>query len=106
MSRKDWANAGREVVSKPSVGITDSPLLVGAMRGSIESVQWFLSDAPLRHYLAFAKSKAARSDPRLKHLNQSTSGLEGDISKWLSDESEPSLLNNLSLAHDILTDIP
>lgn len=85
--RKDWATAGRRVLSK-SGGTKISPLLIGAAEGSIESVEWFLSDAPLRHYLDFAKSKAARDDPRLKHLSQSPGGFDRAISTWLGDESK------------------
>jgi hypothetical protein len=54
-------------------------------------VEWFLSDTPLRHYLAFTKSKAARDDVRLKHLAQAPGGFEGAISKWLNDQSEHAL---------------
>ncbi|KAL2022786.1 hypothetical protein VTK56DRAFT_4602 [Thermocarpiscus australiensis] len=85
--RKDWATAGRDVVSKPS-GTQTSPLMLAALVGRIETVEWFLSDIPLRHYLAFAKSKAARDDVKLKHLAQAPGGFDGAISKWLNDQSE------------------
>ncbi|KAK3906939.1 hypothetical protein C8A05DRAFT_40270 [Staphylotrichum tortipilum] len=85
--RNDWATAGRNIVRKES-GSETSPLLVGALAGRIESVEWFLSDTPSRQYLAFAKSKAARDDDRLKHLAQSPGGFDGAISKWLSDQGE------------------
>jgi hypothetical protein len=62
--------------------------LLGAFSGCIESVEWFLSDTPLRQYLAFAKSKAARDDARLKHLAHAPGGFDGAISKWLNDQSE------------------
>lgn len=66
--RKDWATAGRNVISRPKDS-TESPLLRTAQKGCIESVEWFLSDAPLRNYLEFGKSKGAKEDLRLKHLN-------------------------------------
>ncbi|KAK4105306.1 ankyrin [Parathielavia hyrcaniae] len=85
--RNDWANAGRDVARRPS-GTETSPLLLGAFAGRIESVEWFLSDTPLRHYLAFAKSKAAREDVRLKHLARASGGIDAAISKWLDDQSD------------------
>ncbi len=66
-----------------------SPLLRAAQSGCIESVVWFMSDAPLRRYLSFAKSKAAREDARLKHLSQAPGGPERAIDKWLSSDSTP-----------------
>ncbi|KAK0729206.1 hypothetical protein B0T21DRAFT_394537 [Apiosordaria backusii] len=85
--RKDWATQGRN--SAPgSRGLESSPLLLAAQAAQIASVEWFLSDAPLRHYLAFCKSKAAREDARIKHLGQSKGGFEGAISKWLTDNSD------------------
>ncbi|KAK0731565.1 hypothetical protein B0H67DRAFT_597442 [Lasiosphaeris hirsuta] len=85
--RQDWAAQGRDVVSRPS-GTETSPLLIAAMAGSIESVEWFLSDTPSRHYLDFCKSEGALADERLKHLGQVPGGLEGAISKWLGDQSD------------------
>ncbi|KAK3310531.1 uncharacterized protein B0T15DRAFT_481869 [Chaetomium strumarium] len=85
--RSDWAAAGREVADKPS-GTETSPLLLAASAGRIETVEWFLSDTPLRHYLTFAKSEAAREDARLKHLAQAPGGFDAAISKWLHDQSD------------------
>lgn len=67
-NRKDWAAAGRGIISQstPS-GI--SPLLYAAREGN--EVEFFLTDAPLRCYLEFSKSRAAKEDVRLNHLNQS-----------------------------------
>jgi hypothetical protein len=78
-------------------GTETSPLLIAALAGRIESVEWFLSDAPLRHYLEFAKSKAARDDIRLKHLSQSSGGIDRAISKWLNDDSESALFRGLAM---------
>ncbi|KAK4239714.1 hypothetical protein C8A03DRAFT_32236 [Achaetomium macrosporum] len=85
--RDDWATAGREVANKPS-GTETSPLLLAAFAGRIETVEWFLSDTPLRQYLTFAKSEAAREDVRLKHLARAPGGFDGAISKWLHDQSD------------------
>lgn len=85
--RKDWATAGRNVVSRPKDS-TESPLLRTAQNGCIESVEWFLSDAPLRNYLEFGKSKVAKEDMRLKHLNQSHGGFEKAVTRWLGAEND------------------
>ncbi|KAH6619681.1 hypothetical protein B0J18DRAFT_251413 [Chaetomium sp. MPI-SDFR-AT-0129] len=86
--RNDWAQAGRSGARPRAVGTATSPLLLGASVGRIEAVEWFLSDAPLRHYLTFAKSKAARDDEKLKHLARAPGGFDAAISKWLDDQSE------------------
>ncbi|GAB1310959.1 Ankyrin repeat protein [Madurella fahalii] len=85
--KKDWAAAGRVALRKPA-GTETSPLLLAALAGRIESVEWFLSDTPLRHYLTFVKSKAARDDLRLKHLEQAPGGFDGAISSWLNDQND------------------
>lgn len=85
--RKDWATAGRNVISRPKDS-TESPLLHTAQQGCIESVEWFLSDAPLRNYLDFGKSKAAKEDSRLEHLNQSHGGFEKAVTRWLGAEND------------------
>ncbi|KAL2161459.1 hypothetical protein VTH06DRAFT_8021 [Thermothelomyces fergusii] len=85
--RKDWARPGRGGIVRLS-GTLTSPLLIAAFAGRIEMVEWFLSDAPKKHYLAFANSKGARDDARLKHLAQAPGGIEGVISEWLSNQSE------------------
>ncbi|KAK3495967.1 hypothetical protein B0T13DRAFT_311367 [Neurospora crassa] len=87
--RKDWASAGREVAQQPrDENSTTSPLLRAAESCCIESIQWFLSDAPLRHYLEFAKSKAAQEDTRMQHLGRAPGGVEGAIARWLDDQGE------------------
>jgi ankyrin repeat protein len=80
--RKDWATAGRNVITRPKDS-TESPLLRTAQKGCIESVEWFLSDAPVRNYLEFGKTKAGKEDLRLKHLNQYLGGFEKAVTKWL-----------------------
>lgn len=62
--------------------------MFAAQMGTIESVEWILSDAPLRHYLEFGKSKAAKEDMRLRHLNQSPGGFEKVLVKWLGAQSK------------------
>lgn len=86
--RKSWANAGRQLVTKQSQGTETSPLILAALAGRIESVEWFLSDAPLRLYLEFARTKAAREDPRMKHLSKQPGGVDKAVSTWLEDQNE------------------
>ncbi|KAI3549731.1 hypothetical protein CABS01_12565 [Colletotrichum abscissum] len=85
--RKDWATAGRNMVVR-STGVRTPPLLHAAMAGNIDAVEWFLGDAPHRHYVDFGKSKAAREDSRLKHLSQAPGGFDRAISKWLGIQNE------------------
>ncbi|ROV99873.1 hypothetical protein VMCG_06284 [Cytospora schulzeri] len=85
--RKDWATAGRRVASRGQDS-AESPLLYAARKGSMESVEWFLSDAPLRNYLDFGKSKAAKEDARLKHLNQFSGGFEKAVTRWLGSQND------------------
>ncbi|KAM0287752.1 hypothetical protein ACHAQH_000283 [Verticillium albo-atrum] len=85
--RKDWATAGRNLVVRPT-GLKTPPLLHAALGGSIESVEWFLSDAPLRCYVEFGQSKAATDDPRLKHLNHAPGGFDRAVAKWLGIQNE------------------
>lgn len=54
----------------------------------MDSVEFFLSDAPHRHYSEFGKSKLAKDDPRLQHLKESPGGFDRAISKWLSADSK------------------
>ncbi|KAM5381008.1 hypothetical protein ACJZ2D_003123 [Fusarium nematophilum] len=85
--RKDWATAGRNMVVK-TTGLKTPPLLHAALGGSVESVEFFLGDAPHRLYGEFGKSKAAREDSRLKHLKESPGGFDRAISKWLGADND------------------
>lgn len=85
--RKDWATAGRNMVVRTS-GQKTPPLLHAALAGNLESVEFFLGDAPHRLYSEFGKSKAAREDSRLKHLKESPGGFDRAISKWLGADSK------------------
>ncbi|RYP56917.1 hypothetical protein DL769_009824 [Monosporascus sp. CRB-8-3] len=85
--RADWASKGRNLVTKPA-GTKAPPLLIAALEGSRESVEWFLSDAPMRHYLEFGSSKVAKEDPRLKHLTQAPGGFDRAIMRWLGMQND------------------
>ncbi|KAJ9641384.1 hypothetical protein H2199_005354 [Coniosporium tulheliwenetii] len=84
--RADWAAAGRgeRVPSQPTV--KHPPLLEAAYSGSIESVEWFLSDAPMRHYSAFAS--ANKCDERLQNLAKAPGGIDQSISTWLATRDD------------------
>ncbi|CVL06999.1 related to ankyrin repeat protein [Fusarium mangiferae] len=85
--RKDWAAAGRGMVVHPT-GIKAAPLLHAALFGALESVEYFLSDAPYRHYSEFGKSMVAREDPRMQHFVDDPTGFERAISTWLSTDND------------------
>jgi ankyrin repeat protein len=79
--RADWANAGREAQGEESAD-QRPPLLHAARFGSLESVEWFMSDATLRCYSEFADSH--RGDIRIQNLANSQGGVEASIAKWLN----------------------
>jgi hypothetical protein len=84
-----WAAAGRNMHVEKT-GNTTSPLILAAKMGCIESVEYFLSDTPLRLYSEFAK--ANQGDKRLKNLSLASGGFEKAISKWLMARCKPSFL--------------
>ncbi|KAL2074939.1 hypothetical protein VTL71DRAFT_8719 [Oculimacula yallundae] len=83
--RADWAQApgGGEI---QAVEERVPPLLQAAHFASIDSVEWFMSDAPLRRYNEFAE--ANKHDKRIKTLAESGKGFEKTISSWLNAKSE------------------
>ncbi|KAI0889471.1 ankyrin repeat protein [Annulohypoxylon maeteangense] len=85
--RSDWAKAGRNLVVK-ATGSKIPPLLSAALQGSLESIEWFVSDTPMRHYVEFGKSKVAKEDVRLKHLTEASGGFDRAISKWLGVQND------------------
>jgi hypothetical protein len=83
--RTDWAQAGREVHVPEHDGTMEPPLLVAAHFGSIEAVEWFLSDAPARTYKAFANNN--NTNKRIMALEQSKTGFDKTIGTWLNARS-------------------
>jgi ankyrin repeat protein len=79
--RADWANAGRETQGEEPAD-QRPPQLHAARFGSLESVEWFMSDATLRCYSEFADSH--RGDVRIQNLANSQGGVEASIAKWLN----------------------
>ncbi|KAL9084954.1 MAG: hypothetical protein Q9165_007820 [Trypethelium subeluteriae] len=86
--RKDWAKAARGV-QESSPTRARSPILEAAFQGSLESVKWLLSDAPVRCYDEFAAEHA--DDKRIVALNKANGGFQKAISQFLNTRmlSEP-----------------
>jgi ankyrin repeat protein len=82
--RADWAQApgGNVTVVEERI----PPLLQAAHMGSIESVEWLMSDAPMRRYKEFAEKN--KSDKRIKILDESNKGFDKTIGKWLNTNSK------------------
>lgn len=87
--RADWAAAGRGVTPQ-RVGNEHPPLLHAAKEGSLEGIEWFLSDAPARCYAEFAEKNKA--DKRLRHLEKANGGIRRAISDWLELRRKLSIL--------------
>lgn len=85
--RADWANAGRNLVVRPT-GPQVSPLLTAAQEGSLVSVEWFASDTPMRLYTEFGSSKAAQGHPSVKHLRAVEGRFDRAVAKWLGLQSK------------------
>ncbi|KAE9978534.1 hypothetical protein EG327_007387 [Venturia inaequalis] len=79
--RADWAAQGRNM-HVAQTGPKTSLALVAAHQGSIESVEFLLSDTPIRLYSEFAK--AFEDDKRLNHLSKTSGGISNAVSKWLA----------------------
>ena len=81
--RADWAQAPGTEVKVIEERIP--PLLQAAHVGSIESVEWFMSDAPMRRYKEFAARN--EKNKRIKTLAETKKGFEKTIHHWLSEKS-------------------
>jgi hypothetical protein len=88
--RGDWVAQSRGI-REETPRESHPPLLMAARSGNLASVEWFLSTAPARYYMEFAKTH--RHDKRLKRLAQSEQGLEGCINNWLGLRSKSSFLS-------------
>jgi ankyrin repeat protein len=86
--RADWVSAARGTTMY-TVSDSNPPLLHAAFKGSLSSVEWFLSDAPLRHYREFANTY--KDDKLINHLNTVGGGFDKVLSKWLGARREIAL---------------
>ncbi|PNS15755.1 hypothetical protein CAC42_4207 [Sphaceloma murrayae] len=83
--RADWvAQAGGASKVKGS-GDSRPPLLEACRAGSLEAVEYFLSDAATRHYRDFAAKNS--SDERLQTLAEAKGGLNAALDNWLGTRS-------------------
>lgn len=83
----DAARAGsRTRYSESDIGV---PLLASVLQGNLESMEYFLSDSPLRRYLEFAKT--LKDDKRIQGLSKTDGGIEGTLTSWMATR------NNLSI---------
>jgi ankyrin repeat protein len=84
--RKDWADAGRNTSGNEESGPQVPPLLQAAFSGTLEQVEWMLSDAPLRCYKHFAQ--AHQDDKNLQKFQSTTIGFEGALKGFLNNRSQ------------------
>lgn len=84
--RRDWADAGRNSAGMDAPGPQTPPLLLAAYYGTLDHVEWFMSDAPLRCYTQFADRY--QDDKRLQRLSQVPGGFEGMVKKFLNTRSQ------------------
>ena len=84
--RKDWADAGRSSAGMDNPGPQTPPLLMASYRGTLEQVEWFMSDTPLRCYAQFEQTH--QDDKRLQRLSQVPGGFEGMVKKFLNTRSQ------------------
>ena len=85
--RRDWATAGRNMVTRTS-GTKTPPLLQATWSLNMDSIEFFLSETPYRLYSEFGNTKAARDDPRLRHLIDRPGGFDRAIASWLGADSK------------------
>lgn len=78
---------GRRVVRRSADSET-SLLLYSALVGSMDAVEWFLSDALLRRYIEFGKSEAATKDTGVQYLKKSPGGFDTAVARWLGSHHD------------------
>jgi ankyrin repeat protein len=84
--RKDWADAGRNTSGNEEIGPQVPPLLQAALSGTLEQVEWMLSDAPLRCYKQYGE--AHQGDKGLQMVQATTVGFEGALKGFLNNRSQ------------------
>ncbi|KAG0652383.1 Ankyrin-3 [Hyphodiscus hymeniophilus] len=85
--RTDWAQGPDNQVQVVEERIP--PVLHAAKTGSVESVEWFMSNAPMRRYKEFAGVN--QHDKRIRTLEESGNGFDRTIRTWLGAKSELTL---------------
>ncbi|KAK3059629.1 hypothetical protein LTS18_010399, partial [Coniosporium uncinatum] len=84
--RADWVSAAMGNQARSSTDLKSPPLLEAAYLGNIESVEWLMSDAPMRHYRVFAKANP--DDKRIQNLTKAAGGFDKAVSTWLGSRSK------------------
>ncbi|KAG8626930.1 hypothetical protein KVT40_005875 [Elsinoe batatas] len=87
--RADWAAQAGGVTTYKPIDNSHPPLLEASRLGSLESVEYFLSDAATRHYQEFAEKHS--HDKRLQTLAEAQGGLQAALGGWLSARSHLAL---------------
>lgn len=97
----DWAQAANPNGDYTQKTIEKTPpLLKAAQLGSLESVQWFISELPAIKLLEFAATN--QNDKRVQVLSKSEGGFERAITKWLSMRSKsPLSLNPFKISNTL-----
>lgn len=84
--RQDWADAGRGHTGLQPFENHRPPLLEAAYYASLETLEWFLGEGPMRSYQEFAK--AHNNDKRVKLLSGAKGGFEQAVSRFLNARSK------------------
>ena len=83
---KNWARERSGMYETNALNRMTSPLLLAAEQGELTSVEWLLSDTPLRLYKQYGINNA--DDPRLKILAKTHGGFEQAVGTWSKQRSE------------------
>ncbi|KAI9646276.1 hypothetical protein NHQ30_005717 [Ciborinia camelliae] len=97
--RKDWAQPPGQFQDRKRFEGRFPPLLEAAKMGNIDSVEWFMSDAPMRRYKEFAERN--KNDLRIRKL-ESGEGFDRTVSRWLETNNE--LLLHVAILYSPQTD--
>jgi hypothetical protein len=84
--KKAWARAYGMFDGMTHQPKTTPPLLLAAYHGSLESVEWLFSDAPVRLYREYVEANKQYAD--VEAFSQMPGGAERAISQWLDQRSK------------------
>ncbi|KAF2226404.1 hypothetical protein BDZ85DRAFT_287453 [Elsinoe ampelina] len=87
--RADWAAQAGGVTTYKPIDNSHPPLLEACRLGSLDLVEYFLSDTATRNYQEFAEKHS--HDKRLQTLAEAQGGLQAALGGWLSARSHLAL---------------